>query len=153
MLLKQKSIVVIFSLIFFCCFSFSCLHKRNSKKYIHGGCCLAGGTNVRLANGKNIVIENLKVGDTILAFDKTKKIFLPSKVLKLAQTEHSGFVRLSFPSGEGISQRDFSTITITNDHPVWVKGKGWCSFNPEMTKRVLAMKDVQQLNSGDICFT
>jgi hypothetical protein len=130
-------------------------HNRERRKGNLGpqGFCLASGTNVRLANGKDILIENLKVGDTVLAFDRVKKIFLPAKVLRLAQTAHSDFVRLNFPSAEGIFPESVSSITITNDHPIWVKEKGWCSVEPEITKRVLSMKEVQKLKAGDICFS
>ncbi len=129
-------------------FSFSCIHKKTVIHY-----CLASGTNVRLANGKDILIEKLKVGDTVMAFDRAKNIFLPAKVLRLAQTQHAGFVKLNFPAEEGISPNSISSLTLTNDHPIWVKDKGWCSLEPEMTKRSLAMKDVQKLVAGDVCFS
>lgn len=133
---------------------YSCATKKESSASRGPqGFCLAGGTSVRLASGKDIFIEQLKVGDTVLAFDRVKKIFRPAKVLRVAQTEHAGFVKLNFPSGEGTSGNSTSSLTITSDHPIWVKRKGWCSLEPEITKRVLSMNNVQKLNAGDTCYS
>jgi hypothetical protein len=135
--------------------SFSCIQKRKQRKMIHGGCCLSQGTLVRLANGKDILIENLKVGDTILAFDKKTELFVPSKVLKTFFTEHAGFVKMKFDSlmRNGVQVYPSTSIIVSQDHPIWVKGKGWCSTQPEMTKRILMLKDVKKIAPGDACYT
>jgi hypothetical protein len=152
MQLRLKLIFFSLPLIVLCvCISFSCKHKKVAKG--PQGFCLSAGTNVRLANGKDILIENLKIGDTVLAFDRTKNNFTPSKVLRLAQTSHEGFVQLKFPAPEGISENNYSSMILTNDHPIWVKEKGWCSVQPEITKRILGLKEVGQLKAGDICFS
>ena len=129
------------------------LHHRERKQPIHGGCCLAAGTHVCLGNGKDILIEDLKAGDTVMAFDRAKNIFLPSKVIRVAQTEHDGYVQVKFPAPEGISGNEFVSLTISNDHPVWIKDKGWCSVEPAITMRVLGMKEVKKLLSQDVCYT
>lgn len=137
--------------------SFSCIHKKKYKKGLlpPGGCCLAQGTLVRLANGKDIYIEKLKAGDTILAFDKKTALFVPSKVLKTFSTEHTGFVKMKFDSlwRNGVQVYSSTSIIVSQDHPIWVKDKGWCSTQPEMTQRILLLKEVKKIAAGDICYT
>ena len=145
--MKFSSVILVFI------FLFSCAHRRQMKPPIHEGCCLGAGTHVTLGNGKDILIEDLKAGDTVLAFDRTKNVFIPEKVIRVAQTEHDGYVQIKFPAAEGISGNEFVSVTISNDHPLWIKNKGWCSVEPSITMRVLGMKEVQKLLSGDICFT
>lgn len=131
--------------------SFSCLHK----KPIHGGCCLSQGTLVRLPSGKDVLIENLKKGDTILAYDRTKNKYFPARILKTFKTEHDGFIKLNFDSlwRNGVEVFPKMSIIVSKDHPIWVQGKAWCSNEPEMTKRILMLKEVQKYKVGDVFFT
>lgn len=139
--------------------SFSCMHGKHKKKPKiwppPGGCCLAQGTLVRLASGKDIYIEKLKAGDTILAFDKKTELFVPAKVLKTFSTEHAGFVKMKFDSlwRNGVQVYPATSIIVSQDHPIWVKDKGWCSTQPEMTQRILMLKEVKKIAPGDICYT
>jgi hypothetical protein len=142
-------------LVFLLLLNFSCVHRKERREPIHGGCCLSQGTLVRLSNGKDKLIENLKAGDTVLAYDRTKNEFVSSRVVKMFQTEHAGFVKLNFAAlyRNGVTVFDPMSIIISNDHPVWVKEKGWCSLEPEMTKRIQMLKDVKKLEVNDYCYT
>lgn len=147
--------LIIFSIL---AFSFSCKSKDSYSKWAKkNGChaCLSHGTLVQLANKKNILIENLKAGDTVLAYDRTKNKFVSSRVLKTFQTEHDGFVKLNFAAlyRNGVTVFEPTSIVISKDHPIWVKGKGWCSLEPDMTERILMMKEVKKLEIGDYCYT
>ncbi len=149
--MKVKHLVLFFIL---CGIVFSCKHRR-MRKPIHGGCCLSQGTLVRLANGKDILIENLKAGDTVLAFNKITERFVPSRVQKTFQTEHSGFLKLNFSAlmRNGVEVFPVMSIIVSQDHPIWVKDKGWCSTQPEMTKRILMLKEVKKIMVNDQCYT
>jgi hypothetical protein len=153
----MKTRIAFFFLFLLVGISISCIHKKKKSKVWPppGGCCLAQGTLVRLANGKDILIENLRVGDTILAFNKTTELFVPAKVLKTFYTEHGGFVKMKFDSlmRNGVQVYPATSITVSQDHPIWVKDKGWCSTQPEMTKRILMLKDVKKITVGDVCYT
>lgn len=152
--MKTKSAFV-FLLILITGISISCIHKKKKVWPPPGGCCLSQGTLVRLANGKDILIENLKAGDTILAFNRTTELFVPAKVLKMFFTEHAGFVKMKFDSlmRNGVQVYPATSIIVSQDHPIWVKDKGWCSTQPEMTKRILMMKEVKKIAPGDACYT
>jgi hypothetical protein len=142
-------------LLLVCAVTFSCIHRKKKKGLPPGICCLSQGTLVRLANGKDILIENLKVGDTVLAFNKKTERFVPSRVQKTFQTEHAGFMKLNFLplSRNGVEVFPAMSIILSQDHPVWIKDKGWCSTEPEMTKRILMMKDVKRIAVGDSFYT
>ncbi len=151
----QVNAKYISALFIFLCVAISCIHKKPKFYPPPGGCCLSQGTLVRLANGKDILIENLKAGDTVLAFNKTTELFVPSKVLKTFYTEHAGFVKMNFKNlmRNGVEVYPATSIIVSEDHPIWVKDKGWCSTQPAMTKRILMMKEVTQIVAGDVCYT
>ncbi len=135
---------------------FSFLHNKELSKNIeHEGCCLSQGTLVEMSNGKVKLIELLQAGDTVLAFDRNTNKYVRSRVLKTFQTEHAGFVKLKFGSlfRNGIQIFDTLSIIVSADHPIWIKDKGWCSSEPEMTKRILMLKEVKKIKVGDFCYT
>ncbi len=150
--MKIKHLFLFFIL---CSIAFSCIHKKPKIFPPRGGCCLSQGTLVRLANGKDILIENLKAGDTVLAFNKITDRFVPSRVQKTFRTEHSGFLKLNFSAliRNGVEVYPVMSIIVSQDHPIWVKDKGWCSTQPEMTKRILMLKDVKKIMVNDQCYT
>ena len=105
-----------------------------------------------MGDGTAKMIEDLKVHDTIMDYDRVKNKFIPSVVEALASTQHEGFVRLCF-SGLYVNKQNIAEntlLTLTQDHPVWVKDKGWCSNAPELTKRIQAMPKVNKYSEGDI---
>ena len=56
---------------------------------------------------------------------------------------HSSFVRVHFEDGQ--------ILTMTTDHPIYILGKGWCSFEPDKTFTTLK-RCVGQLNINDFCY-
>ncbi len=157
----QLSVVAkcLFSLVIFSLLSFSCnspAHRLKKDERNHQvKFCLSQGTLVRLPSGKDVLIENLKSGDTILAYDRTKNKYFPARILKTYKTEHDGFVKLNFDSlyRNGVEVFPKMSIIVSKDHPIWVQGKGWCSNEPEMTKRILMLKEVQKYKVGDVFYT
>ncbi len=67
-----------------------------------------------------------------------------NSVLHIATPVHHKLVKVKFSNEE--------EITSTEDHPYYVKGKGWCSFNPKQTLENYGIK-TEQLNTNDVCFT
>lgn len=152
--LKKLSPLLFAAFFLVAAINLSCKARNKPQKMIHGGCCVASGSSVMMGDGTTKLIENLKVHDTIMGFDPVKNIFLPSVVKSLASTEHEGFVRLEFGTlyrnGQVISAG--SSLTLIQDHPVWVKGKGWCSNAPDMTKRIQGMSNVGKYDKDDFCY-
>ena len=89
-------------------------------------------------------IENVHVGDSVLTYNFTNRKLETNPVLKIDAPVHYKLVKVVFSNGE--------EITSTEDHPYYVKGKGWCSFNPEQTLKNYGIK-TGVLEASDFCFT
>ncbi|MEW2527649.1 polymorphic toxin-type HINT domain-containing protein [Streptomyces sp. NPDC047071] len=82
--------------------------------------CFLAGTDVLMAKGKTKDIEDVKLGDKVLATDpKTGKTGL-RKVTRLIVTENDKrFNELSIATGDGIEK-----LTATHEHPFWSPSEG-----------------------------
>jgi hypothetical protein len=104
------------------------------------GGCFVEGTIVTLANGARIAIEEVVVGMEVLTWNE-----------ETGQQE-AGIVKdLIRPISSDIISIDLGdeTIECTTDHPLFVIGKGWASYNPIKTKEVHKM-EVAELVDGDL---
>lgn len=102
------------------------------------GClCVSEGSKV-IKNGQEVNIENITVNDSILAFDG-KNVFY-AKVTKIHKVKHNSLIKLIF---------DDNSLILTQDHPVFVEGKGWCSFKPEITKTFTDYKTIHKYDKND----
>jgi hypothetical protein len=105
--------------------------------------CFAEGTQIMLDNGMTKPIEEIKINDTILSVDmKTMK---PEKdiVKKIDIVTHNKIVEILFSDG--------TLNSNTFDHPYFVDGKGWCSYNPSETLQKYKLES-KRLQIGDKCF-
>lgn len=105
-----------------------------------GGGCFVEGTLVTLANGAKIVIEEVVKGMEVLTWNEEN-----------GQQEVGIVTDLIRPMSSDIITIDLGddTIECTTDHPIFVVGKGWASFNPMKTKEVHKM-EVAELVDGDL---
>jgi RHS repeat-associated protein len=80
------------------------------------GCkCFLAGTDVLMADGKTKNIEDVKVGDTVLATDPETGKSAPKKVTRLIVTDGDKyFNKLSIATKDGIQH-----LTATHEHPFW----------------------------------
>jgi hypothetical protein len=106
--------------------------------------CFVAGTKISMGNGIEKNIEDIKIGDEVMSYDfaldKTEKV----KVLKIDSPIHDNLITIKFENG---------TINInTEDHPYYVIGKGWASFNPELTLSNYNGFRVKKLEEEDLCF-
>jgi YD repeat-containing protein len=88
--------------------------------------CFIAGTKISMADGTNKAIETVKVGEKVWTYDTAKQRIVTGVVEEVTVTIHNELINISFDNNSG--------NTNTLDHPYYVKGKGWCSFNPEKTK-------------------
>ncbi|SEE29483.1 Ataxin-1 and HBP1 module (AXH) [Tenacibaculum sp. MAR_2010_89] len=103
--------------------------------------CFIVGTKITMANGKQKNIENVIKGDKVLTYNlKTKEIEI-GEVKKTVSPEHTKFVLFKFENG--------IENTNTLDHPYYVKGKGWSSYDPKMTQIKYGLK-VNKIKIGDV---
>lgn len=106
--------------------------------------CFAEGSKILMGGGSFRNIELIQVGDTVLTYNFITKELETNPVLKIDAPFHYKLVKVVFSNGE--------EIVSTEDHPYYVKEKGWCSFNPEQTIKNYGI-ETKQLEASDYCFT
>ena len=110
--------------------------------YCYISFCFDGNTQITLPDETAKSIKTIKTGDKIVTVNiKTLK---PETdiVQKIDSVTHDDMVKIAF------SDR---TVNInTADHPYFVKGKGWCSCKPALTRKKYNIS-TKQLTRGDIC--
>ncbi|GAA0328260.1 hypothetical protein GCM10009540_55170 [Streptomyces turgidiscabies] len=94
--------------------------NRKSKKSSDCNQCFLAGTDVLLADGASKAIEDIEVGDEVLASDPETGETGPRKVTRLIVTEDDkSFNELSIAADRGVE-----TLTATHEHPFWVPELG-----------------------------
>ena len=100
------------------------------------GCkCFLAGTEVEMADGSTKAIEDIEIGDEVLATDPETGETGPRKVSRLIVTEgDKNFNELSIQTDDGLEK-----LTATFEHPFWVLSeKRWVEagqLRPGMTLR------------------
>ena len=86
-----------------------------------------------------MAIEDVEIGDQVTSYDFTQGTTVTKTVCLKDNPVRENVVDLHMSDG--------NTVASTPDHPYWVKGKGWCSVDPEMT---LAHYDIFRDNNVTI---
>lgn len=102
--------------------------------------CFAKGTMVQMADGSEKPIENIIVGDKVLTYNFELGEAETAKVEATVSAKHHNLVRLDIGNKQ---------IKVTNDHPFYVEGKGWCSVNGFANSVTSYLGKIQQLEIGD----
>lgn len=102
--------------------------------------CLAKGTLITMYDKTHKTIENLKVGDEILSYNKKTGKYESSIIRELASQIHKDLINVEFSNG--------MQITCTKDHPFLTNSLNWTSMNPNKTERDYEINDVIQLKVG-----
>ena len=103
-------------------------------------CCFVAGTLITMADGSTKAIEDVDLGEIVLGKDGSHNTVLEFLRPTLGET---GATLIAFNSGKPF---------MASDHPVFVKGQGWKSFDPEMTYSKYSMT-VDQYQVGDVIET
>ncbi|MEN2402574.1 hypothetical protein GKZ90_0022480 [Flavobacterium sp. MC2016-06] len=103
--------------------------------------CFVAGTTITMSDGTLKNIENVNVDDRILTYNiHTNKIEI-GNVENIVTPMHSKLIELKFDNNV--------TSINTLDHPYYVKNKGWCSYDPDLTLSNYGLK-VNQYRVGDV---
>ena len=106
--------------------------------------CFAAGTKITLADKSVKKIEEIKVGDNVLAYNPETGETFSATVEKTDAVKHSGLVTYHLENG--------TKITATEDHP-FLTNKGWASFNPAKTTLYKGYDKVEEIDAGDYFIT
>lgn len=90
--------------------------KYRGKIKLHGG--FSGQTLVTMADGSQLPISELKVGDSILSYDFDKEDYVPKEMTNHYKSElDKEWIELEFDTG--------IKIKCTKDHKFFTKNRGW----------------------------
>ncbi len=104
--------------------------------------CFEGSTRILMGNATERMIRDINVGDTVQTYDMEAQKMRQTRVTRVIKAVHHHIQELVF--------EDETRILVTNDHPFYVTGKGWCSVNPHKSNRYyIQEKEVGQLQVGD----
>lgn len=108
----------------------------------HNAPCFVAGTLITLADGSTKKIEDIKAGDTVATFDLKTETLVENVVNEVYSKKVWGTVEYTFSNGE--------TVRCTYDHPIYVVGKGWTSFNSTLSNESYSLEQVvRQVELGD----
>jgi hypothetical protein len=107
-------------------------------------CCFIGSTLVTLPDYTQVRIDSLKKGDEVLSYNENTGETLTSKVVTFSSPTKKDIVKFTLSNG--------TEIEAARNHPLWVVGKGWSSYAPDITMRDHKLA-VAQLSEGDMLLT
>jgi len=112
----------------------------SSKPFIvHNAPCFVAGTMIHTEEGKR-KIEDVKVGDKVVTYNLENDSAEWKDVLEVMKKDNEHVVTYVFENG--------SKLSATPDHPLYVLGKGYSSYQPIQTKEDSGL-DVEQILLGD----
>ena len=104
--------------------------------------CFIAGTKIQMENGTTKNIEDVVIGDSILSFDFKSNEAKVSKVLNVFSKKIDKIVVYEFDNG--------GTLKSTTDHPIFVNGKGWSSYDNLLSNTLYTIGEpVQKIEIGD----
>jgi hypothetical protein len=103
---------------------------------VHNAPCFVAGTKVHIEEKGITNIEDVEVGDKVVTYNHDNDTAEYKKVLETMVKENQNVVTYVFENG--------TELTGTSDHPLFVLGKGYSSYNPKLTKEDSGL-DVEQI--------
>lgn len=85
-------------------------------------CCFTPGTMIRMGDMSLKPIEQIKVGDFILVYDEQMKSNVAVPVTEVITRENRPMYEITFEDG--------NKLNASEDHPLYVVGKGYASVTP-----------------------
>ena len=97
--------------------------------------CFVAGTPVATPDGAR-AIDSLRVGDVVLAEEPTTGEIAPKRVLATKRTDARPVVHVTVTTTGGRE-----TITMTPNHPVWLRDRGWAEAETLVLGDRIASRD------------
>ena len=95
-----------------------------------------------MENGSTKNIEDVEVGDSIVSFDLKNNKTKVNKVLNIFSKKVDKIVIYEFDNG--------GVLKSTLDHPIYVNGKGWSSYDNSLSNTLYTLETpVQKIEIGD----
>ena len=105
--------------------------------------CFLAGTLINFADGSQVCIENVEVGDHVFSFDLENDTVVVSTVCDIESPTRTSYFILGFTDG--------TELKVTSEHPIYMRNshyEGWGAIDPKITFRDSNMR-VEKLQIGD----
>jgi intein/homing endonuclease len=108
----------------------------------HNAPCFVAGTKILMEGGEIKNIEDVVVGDSIVTFDFKNDRTKIEKVLNVFSKKVNKIVEYEFSNG--------GSLKATLDHPIFVIGKGWSSFDNNLSNALYNIgEEIRKIEIGD----
>lgn len=111
-----------------------------SNVVLHNGPCFVAGTKIAMDDGTSKNIENVVVGDRVVTLEDEDEL-IGNRVLEVMSKANQLTVKYTLSTGD--------IVEATLDHPIFIKGKGYCSYSPLLTTQENNGMNVNQIEIGD----
>jgi hypothetical protein len=108
---------------------------------VHNAPCFIAGTEITLGSGDLKNIENVIEGDEVLTFNFDNDTIETNNVNNVYSKKVDKTVKYVFDNG--------TELQSTVDHPIYVIGKGWSSFENETSNKLYDIGGVSKIEIGD----
>ena len=105
--------------------------------------CFVSGTKILMSDGSSKNIEDIKIGDKVKTYNTEKNVIEIGEVNETVSPMHDELITIIF------NNKVENTNTL--DHPYYVKNKGWCSYNPDLTMSNYGLQ-VKNIEVGDVVY-
>ena len=107
---------------------------------VAANCCFTPETKIIMSDLTSKEIKDLVIGDKVLVYDLEKNLHIHKEVKCVITRTERPMYTYTFDNGV--------TLNASEDHPLYVKDKGWASVIPPNEYKDL--KSVQKIEIGDI---
>jgi hypothetical protein len=103
-------------------------------------CCFMPGTMVSMADGSTKVIESIEIGDLVVSYNEESGELIENEVERIVSPYRHTIYE--------IITTDNTDIQLTDDHPLYVDGKGWSAIDSTKSSDQYKIQ-VMELAVGD----
>jgi len=107
--------------------------------------CFVAGSKVLMGDETYKNIEDVQIGSSVMAYNEKTEKLEQALVQKISKPELTKTVMIFWK----LPFFKKGTIQCSTDHPLYVEGKGWCSWDPNLSRENYKFYPIGRLEKGD----